>query len=50
MNGKTIGSAGVVGPLRMDYGKVVSILKNVTDILEENITSKTEKENKDEQK
>lgn len=50
VNGKTIGSAGVVGPLRMDYGKVVSILKNVTDILEENITSKTEKENKDEQK
>lgn len=48
VNGKTIGSAGVVGPLRMDYGKVVSILKNVTDILEENIASKTEKENKDE--
>lgn len=35
--GKTIGSAGVVGPLRMDYGKVVSILKNVTQILEDNI-------------
>ncbi len=48
LNGKTIGSAGVVGPLRMDYGKVVSILKNVTDILEENITQKSKKENKDE--
>lgn len=48
LNGKTIGSAGVVGPLRMDYGKVVSILKNVTDILEENITNKSKKENNDE--
>lgn len=48
LNGKTIGSAGVLGPLRMDYGKVVSILKNVTDILEENITQKSKKENNDE--
>jgi len=35
--GKPIGSAGVVGPVRMDYGKVVSILKNVTQILENNL-------------
>ena len=32
--GKTIGSAGVVGPMRMDYSKIVSILKNVTEALE----------------
>ena len=31
--GKTIGSAGVVGPMRMDYSKIVSILKNVTEAL-----------------
>ncbi len=36
VNGKPIGSAGVVGPVRMDYSKVVSILKNVTKLLEEN--------------
>ena len=31
--GKTIGSAGVVGPMRMDYSKIVSILKNITQAL-----------------
>lgn len=46
--GKTIGSAGVVGPVRMDYSKVVSILKNVTQILEDDIFDRTKKENKDE--
>jgi len=35
--GKPIGSANVVGPVRMDYAKVVSILKNVTQILENNL-------------
>lgn len=44
LNGKTIGSAGVIGPVRMDYGKVISILKNVTDKLEDSISD--EKENK----
>lgn len=38
--GKPIGTASVVGPVRMDYGKVVSILKNVTQLLEENIFDK----------
>lgn len=47
LNGKPIGNASVVGPLRMDYGKVVSILKNVTDILEENI-SQNKKEDRNE--
>ena len=31
--GKTIGSAGVVGPMRMDYSKIVSILKNITQAI-----------------
>jgi len=38
--GKTIGTAGVVGPMRMDYSKIVSILKNVTQFLEEDIFDK----------
>lgn len=37
LNGKQIGSTNVVGPVRMDYGKVISILKNVTDLLENSI-------------
>ena len=46
--GKTIGSASVVGPVRMDYGKVVSILKNVTQILEADVFDRKYKENDDE--
>lgn len=37
LNGKQVGSTSVVGPVRMDYGKVISILKNVTDLLEHSI-------------
>ena len=37
LNGKQVGSTSVVGPVRMDYGKVISILKNVTDLLENSI-------------
>lgn len=43
-NGTPIGSASVVGPVRMDYGKVVSILKNVTEILENNLFNKGDNE------
>lgn len=39
INGKLAGTASVLGPVRMDYGKVVSILKNVTNMLEENLTN-----------
>ncbi|MBQ7466866.1 MAG: heat-inducible transcription repressor HrcA [Clostridia bacterium] len=42
LNGKPIGSAGVIGPVRMDYGKVVSILKNVTNMLEDSISDSKE--------
>lgn len=32
--GKSVGSLSVVGPMRMDYSKVVSVLKNMTKLLE----------------
>lgn len=35
INGKEIGQAGVIGPDRMDYNKVVSVLKYVSLALEE---------------
>ena len=44
INGKMAGTASVVGPMRMDYGKVVSILKNVTNRLEENIANNDSEE------
>jgi len=33
--GKSIGSAGVIGPLRMDYGKVVSVLECIRSTIDE---------------
>jgi heat-inducible transcriptional repressor len=33
INGKTVGSVGVLGPTRMNYSKAVSILEHVTDQL-----------------
>lgn len=35
LNGKEIGHAGVIGPERMDYSKVMSVLKCVSKALEE---------------
>jgi len=37
VNGKLAGTASVVGPVRMDYARVISILKDVTSNLENNI-------------
>ena len=34
-NGEKIGTYGVIGPLRMDYQKVVSVLEGVGKILED---------------
>ena len=42
VNGKLAGTASVIGPVRMDYEKAVSILKNVTSKLEENIINNDE--------
>ena len=35
VNGKEIGRAGVIGPMRMDYGKVVAVLNHVCRTLDE---------------
>ena len=48
IGGKVAGTASVLGPVRMDYSKVVSILKNVTSRLEENINGQAKKGDKDE--
>lgn len=33
VNGKRIGHAGVIGPMRMDYAKAISVLKSVSDTI-----------------
>lgn len=40
VHGEEIGTFGVIGPVRMDYGKVISILENVGKILEQCIPDK----------
>lgn len=35
INGKSVGTAGVVGPIRMDYAKAVSVLKQVNSVIAE---------------
>ena len=37
INGKEIGRAGVVGPVRMDYAKAVSVLKEINNTIAENV-------------
>ena len=39
-SGVKIGTYGVIGPLRMDYQKVVSVLEGVGRILEDMINKK----------
>lgn len=39
-NGSTLGTYGVIGPVRMDYQKVVAVLENVGKILESIITNR----------
>lgn len=38
INGKTIGSVGIIGPTRMDYSKAISIVEYMTDNLSEMLT------------
>lgn len=33
INGKNVGTAGIVGPVRMDYAKAVSVLKQVNNVI-----------------
>ena len=35
INGKNVGRAGIVGPVRMDYAKAVSVLKEVNTVISE---------------
>ena len=39
-NGTKIGTYGVIGPLRMDYRKVVSVLEGVGKVLEDIMKNK----------
>jgi heat-inducible transcriptional repressor len=38
LNDKTVGSAGVIGPVRMDYKKVISVLDQINKLVEKIIT------------
>ncbi len=38
INGKQIGKAGVVGPVRMDYAKAVSVLKQINQTIAQNVS------------
>ena len=40
VNGQKLGTYGVIGPSRMDYQKVVSVLENVGKILESILSGK----------
>ena len=37
INGKNVGRAGVIGPVRMDYAKAVSVLREINQTIEKNI-------------
>lgn len=38
--GKNLGTYGVIGPIRMDYPKVITVLENVGKVLEEIVNNK----------
>lgn len=40
VNGKNIGQAGVIGPIRMDYSKVVSVLDYIGKTINDNIQNR----------
>lgn len=44
IGGKEIGHAGVIGPCRMDYNKVISVIKAVGNVLNEMTTNKNNEE------
>ena len=48
VGGKNLGTYGVIGPIRMDYPKVITVLENVGKALEELASGKKkEKDNND---
>lgn len=40
IGGKAVGSAGVIGPIRMEYGKVISVLECIKDTIAEILKNK----------
>lgn len=46
-NGKLIGKIGVIGPTRMDYSKVISTVKSISDAMNEIISQNFDEENKE---
>lgn len=46
-NGKLIGKIGVIGPTRMDYSKVISTVKLMSDAMNEIINQSYDEENKE---
>lgn len=47
LNGKLIGKIGVIGPTRMDYTKVISTVKSISDAMNEIISQNFDEENKE---
>ena len=45
--GKNLGTYGVIGPIRMDYPKVITVLENVGKALEGLVSSKKGKKDSD---
>ena len=45
--GKNLGTYGVIGPIRMDYPKVITVLENVCKALEGLVSSKKGKKDSD---
>lgn len=47
LNGKLIGKIGVIGPTRMDYSKVISTVKSMSEAMNEIINQNFDEENKE---
>jgi len=47
LNGKLIGKIGVIGPTRMDYKRVISTVKSISDAMNEIINQSFEEDNKE---
>lgn len=43
INGKSVGRAGIVGPVRMDYAKAVSVLKGVNNVISEEFNERLQR-------
>ena len=47
INDKEMGTIGIIGPKRMDYSKVISVMKYISKNLNEQLKRKNEEENED---